>query len=126
MKSKQELYNNRPTSPHLSIYKPQISTSLSILHRMTGIGLFFAVSILIWWFIFFSLSTYKMCCFELFKCGIIKVCLIILSFAWFYHLCNGIRHLAWDSGYGFSIKAVNITGWSAVILSVIMTILLWI
>ncbi|WP_395476669.1 succinate dehydrogenase, cytochrome b556 subunit [Rickettsia endosymbiont of Pantilius tunicatus] len=123
-KTKQEIYNKRPTSPHLTIYKPQISSTLSILHRMTGVALFFTVSILAWWFIFSKFdSNYiqlaNCCC-------IIKICLILTSFAWFYHLCNGIRHLFWDIGYGFSIKAVNLSGWSVVICSILFTILLWI
>ncbi|MFY9590158.1 succinate dehydrogenase, cytochrome b556 subunit [Rickettsia endosymbiont of Halotydeus destructor] len=122
-KTKQEIYNNRPTSPHLTIYKPQISSSLSIMHRMTGIGLFFALAILVWWLI---LSTFDNSYLQLANSSIIRICLMLVSFAWFYHLCNGIRHLFWDSGYGFSIKAINITGWCVVIASLVMTILLWV
>ncbi|HJD57793.1 MAG TPA: succinate dehydrogenase, cytochrome b556 subunit [Rickettsia endosymbiont of Ceroptres masudai] len=122
-KTKQEIYNKRPTSPHLSIYKPQISSTLSILHRMTGVALFFAVSILAWWLI---LSKYDNNYLQLANCCIIKICLVAVSYAWFYHLCNGIRHLFWDIGYGFSIKAVNITGWCVVVCSILLTVFLWV
>ncbi len=122
-KTKQEIYDNRTTSPHLTIYKPQISSVLSIMHRMTGIGLFFALAILVWWLI---LSKFDNSYLQLANSCIIKICLILVSFTWFYHLCNGIRHLFWDSGYCFSIKAINITGWCVVIASVVMTILLWV
>ncbi|MCC8369357.1 MAG: succinate dehydrogenase, cytochrome b556 subunit [Rickettsia endosymbiont of Oxypoda opaca] len=125
-KTKQEIYDNRPTSPHLAIYKPQISSVLSIMHRMTGIGLFFALSILAWGVILWRFSEFDNSYLQLANSCIIKICLILVTFSWFYHLCNGIRHLFWDSGYGFSIKAINITGWCAVIASVVMTILLWI
>ncbi|WP_341790730.1 succinate dehydrogenase, cytochrome b556 subunit [Rickettsia endosymbiont of Polydrusus tereticollis] len=125
-KTKQEVYDNRPTSPHLTIYKPQISSVLSIMHRMTGIGLFFALSILAWGVILWRFSEFDNSYLQLANSCIIKICLILVTFSWFYHLCNGIRHLFWDSGYGFSIKAINITGWCVVIASVVMTILLWI
>lgn len=122
-KTRQEIYNKRPTSPHLTIYKLPMSATLSILHRMTGVALFFAVSILTWWLI---LSKFDSDYLSLANCCIIKICLVLASFAWFYHFCNGIRHLFWDIGYGFSIKAVNLSGWTAVICSVLFTILLWV
>lgn len=125
-KTKQEIYDNRPTSPHLTIYKPQISSVLSIMHRMTGIGLFFALSILAWGVILWRFSEFDNSYLQLANSCIIKICLILVTFSWFYHLCNGIRHLFWDSGYGFSIKMINITGWCVVIASIVMTILLWI
>ncbi|XVN42295.1 MAG: succinate dehydrogenase, cytochrome b556 subunit [Candidatus Rickettsia vulgarisii] len=123
-KTREEIYNNRPTSPHLTIYKKQISSVLSILHRATGVGLFFALSALIWCFI---ISTFNDCGCEhhvqFFQYNLFKIALVFISFAWFYHLCNGIRHLIWDSGYCFSIKAINFTGWFVVICSVLMTII---
>ena len=122
-KAKQEIYNKRPTSPHLTIYKPQISSTLSILHRMTGVALFFAISMLVWWLIFDKFDNNYL---QLAGCYIIKICLIAISFAWFYHLCNGIRYLFWSMGYGFSIKAINLSGWAVVVCSVVLTLLLWI
>lgn len=122
-KTRQEIYNKRPTSQHLTIYKLPMSATLSILHRMTGVTLFFAVSILTWWLI---LSKFDNDYLSLANYCIIKICLVAVSFAWFYHFCNGVRHLFWDIGYGFSIKAVNLSGWTVMIVSVILTILLWI
>jgi succinate dehydrogenase / fumarate reductase cytochrome b subunit len=124
-KTKQEIYDKRPISPHLTIYKLQISSTLSITHRITGIGLFFAISILAWWFILLSFSKFDSYYLAFTQYCIIKICLVIVSFAWFYHLCNGIRHLAWDSGYCFSIKAINFTGWCVIACSLLMTALLF-
>jgi succinate dehydrogenase / fumarate reductase cytochrome b subunit len=124
-KTKQEIYDNRPVSPHLTIYKKQISSVLSIFHRITGVGLCFGISVLIWYFIILAFNDfspqYLCCC----KCNIWKIPLILISFGWFYHLSNGIRHLIWDSGYCFSVKAINFTGWLVVICSIIMTIIFW-
>ncbi|MCC8371998.1 MAG: succinate dehydrogenase, cytochrome b556 subunit [Rickettsia endosymbiont of Pseudomimeciton antennatum] len=124
-KTKQEIYNNRPTSPHLTIYKKQISSVLSILHRMTGIGLFFGLSILVWCFILLAFSKFNPEYLQYFKCSLFKIPLIFISFAWFYHLCNGVRHLIWDSGHCFSIRAINFTGWFVVIASIVMTLAFW-
>ncbi len=124
-KTKQEIYNSRPTSPHLTIYKKQISSVLSILHRMTGIGLFFALSVLIWCFILLSFSKFNPEYLHFFKCRVFKIPPIFISFAWFYHLCNGVRHLIWDSGRCFSIRAINFTGWFVVIASIVMTLAFW-
>lgn len=124
-KTKQEIYKNRPLSPHISIYKPQISSVLSIFHRLTGIALFFALSIMAWWLILWIFSGFADCYLVLAECCIVKFAIIGLSFTGFYHLCTGIRHLVWDTGRCFSIRAINITGWIAVICSIFMTIIFW-
>lgn len=124
-KTKQEIYNSRPTSPHLTIYKKQISSVLSILHRITGIGLFFGLSILSWCFILLAFSKFDPEYLQCFKCNLLKIPLIFISFAWFYHLCNGVRHLIWDSGHCFSIRAINFTGWFVVVASILMTLAFW-
>ncbi|WP_341764673.1 succinate dehydrogenase, cytochrome b556 subunit [Candidatus Tisiphia endosymbiont of Beris chalybata] len=122
-KTRQEIYNNRPLSPHLTIYKKQISSVLSIFHRITGIGLFVSLAVLVWYFIILAFNQFSSEYVQYFKGSLFKVALIGVSFAWFYHLCNGIRHLIWDSGYCFSIKAINLTGWLVVICSLLMTLI---
>lgn len=124
-KTRQEIYKNRPTSPHLTIYKKQISSVLSIFHRMTGAGLFAGLSLLVWYFIILAFNKFDTGCMHCCKCNVLKISLVLMSFAWFYHLCNGIRHLIWDSGYCFSIKAINVTGWFVVASSVMMTVVFW-
>jgi succinate dehydrogenase / fumarate reductase cytochrome b subunit len=127
MKSATELHNARPTSPHLGIYKPQISSTLSIFHRITGVALFIGLSIVSWWLILWIYSKFdKSYVDAIYECWIVKFGMYITSYGFFYHLCTGIRHLIWDLGLGFSIKAVDIGGWAAVVTSLILTILFWV
>jgi succinate dehydrogenase / fumarate reductase cytochrome b subunit len=127
MKNTRELYASRPTSPHLEIYKPQISSVLSILHRITGVGLFIALSTLSWWMNFWIYSKFDKDYLETFcNCWIIRTALYATSFAFFYHMCTGIRHLIWDTGSCFSIKNINLTGWIAVVCALIFTVIFWV
>ena len=118
----------RPLSPHLTIYKPQISSVLSILHRITGVANFIGLSVLIWWFF---LLTYKFdVVLESDFTQFMKSCfgismLIAFTFSLFLHMFTGIRHLFWDMGKGFSIKAMTITGFFAVFSAFLMTGLTW-
>ncbi|MBY0500985.1 MAG: succinate dehydrogenase, cytochrome b556 subunit [Alphaproteobacteria bacterium] len=118
------LKDKRPLSPHLQIYKIQITSLLSILHRITGIVLF-GGSIL-WTFWLLALATgpdhYKtMQDFMLHPVGLII--LLGWSFSFFYHLCNGIRHLMWDCGLGYDLTTVRRTGWLVVFSSFFLTLL---
>jgi succinate dehydrogenase / fumarate reductase cytochrome b subunit len=125
-------YNNmkkqRPTSPHITIYKLQMNMVASMMHRLTGIALFFASIIFPWIVLFYNFGC-KDCINNLLAvsmdCVITKLALFCLSFALIYHACNGFRHLFYDVGYGFSIKVTNITGWIVVIASIIINITLW-
>ena len=96
---------NRPTSPHLTIYKPQITSLLSISHRITGIiqsfGLFLIFILIL--LIISEKETYKFI--ELFTQSLIgKILFILYTFSLLYHTLNGIRHLIWDLGFGFDLK----------------------
>ena len=116
----------RPLSPHLQIYKPQITSVLSILHRATGIVLF-GGSIL-WCFWFVSLAAGRAAYHHGQELLVSPLGLIILlgwSFSFFYHLCNGIRHLLWDIGVGYEMKTVRKSGWTVVFSSVILTGATW-
>ena len=124
-KSREEIHQARPISPHLSIYKPQISSVLSIGHRLSGIGLFFMLSTLGWWFILWVFSKFDPVYLKVFDSFFVNFLLILTSYGFFYHLCTGIRHLIWDTGCGFSIKAINYSGWVAVIASILLTIIFW-
>ena len=116
--------NNRPLSPHLQVYKPQITSVLSIMHRMTGLGLILGMFMVTWWlvaineeaFLFFHSVT---------RSFIMQVAIFGFIWALCYHLCNGIRHLFWDTGRGFDMKNVRRTGWLVVIGSFLLSTFLW-
>lgn len=116
----------RPISPHLGIYKWQLTMTLSIVHRATGIAL--AVGTIVLCALLLSLAagpesytTVKSFCGSGFG--------LFLLFGWTwslcFHLCNGIRHLAWDTGWGFEIPRAYATGWTVVVLSLVFTVLIW-
>lgn len=112
----------RPISPHLTIYKPQITTVLSITHRATGVFLSLGVLMLCWWIIALACGPHAYQYFYDFAAHWIgEIVLLSVVFSLFYHLCNGIRHLFWDIGQGFEIKTATISGWFVVIVSLALT-----
>ncbi|MFC3228261.1 succinate dehydrogenase, cytochrome b556 subunit [Marinibaculum pumilum] len=117
----------RPISPHLQIYKPQITSVMSALHRLTGIALGVGTLLLTWWLIALAAGPDS---FEVVQdfIGSVLGIIILIGFSWalFYHLCNGIRHLFWDMGRGFELSQVTTSGWTVVIGSVVLTVLAWI
>ncbi|MCF8462552.1 MAG: succinate dehydrogenase, cytochrome b556 subunit [Rickettsiaceae bacterium] len=115
----------RPISPHLGIYKHQITSVLSIAHRITGFILFCSFIIISWWLILAIFSDFRECYFKLFSCNMVKLGLLGMLFSLFYHTTNGVRHLCWDLGYGFEIKTVEKTGWTVVLVSILSTLLFW-
>jgi succinate dehydrogenase / fumarate reductase, cytochrome b subunit len=117
----------RPLSPHLQVYRPQISSTLSILHRITGVGLGLGAAFLACWLIALASGPDAYYAVQDFA-GSILGRLLLLGFTWafFYHLANGIRHLGWDLGYGFELKTADATGWAVVAASGVLTILAWV
>ncbi len=117
----------RPLSPHLQIYRPQITTVLSITHRATGIALTAGTLLLAWWLIALAYgpSAYDT---AMRFWGAWYGRLLLFGWTWslFYHLCNGIRHLCWDAGVGFELPTVYRSGWMVVWASVILTFAAWI
>lgn len=126
MSSAEDIHSRRPTSPHLSIYKKQISSVMSIFHRITGIGLFIGFAMIAWWMVVWVFSKFDPKVFGLINNLIVRLGLYILSASLFYHLCNGIRHLFWDMGYGYSISVMNKSGWGVLVASSLLTILFWV
>jgi succinate dehydrogenase / fumarate reductase cytochrome b subunit len=118
----------RPTSPHLSIYKPQITSVMSILHRITGAVLFAGILLFSW---FITASVYWPECYitktiyDICHHFIGKAVLFLWSFAMFYHMFNGIRHLAWDMGFGFNLDSVNKSGALVLAATTLCTIFAW-
>ena len=102
----------RPLSPHLTVYRPQNTSVLSIFHRLTGIGLVFPTLIILVWLICIPLGpSYFNLVTLLFESIIGKIFLIMSLWALIYHTLTGIRHLIWDLGIGVDIKWVDLSSW---------------
>lgn len=117
----------RPTSPHLWIYRWQLGNTLSIVHRMTGAFMSIGLIVLAYWWMALASGPAAFA-------GAVRILgsplglLVIfgLSFSFWYHLLNGVRHLFWDAGRGFEKPARHISGWAAVAGAVLLTAGLWI
>ena len=116
---------DRPLSPHLQIYRPQITSVLSILHRMTGVALTVSLILLVWWFFAGASSPAD---FETADAVLTSppgiVVMLASAFGLAYHTLNGVRHLFWDAGFGFNLDTVTTTGWAVVFGSVALTVIL--
>ena len=126
LKNGTNMSRQRPLSPHLQIYKPQLTSLLSILHRATGVALSIGSVILVSWVVALSLgetaySSYSMIINSWFG----KLVLFGFTFGLFYHLSNGIRHLFWDAGYGYDLKVAYTSGSLVIISSLTLTIVTW-
>ena len=119
--------DNRPLSPHLQVYKPQLTSVMSIMHRATGIALAAGTLLLVCWLVAAALGESTFNGVQAFVASWVgKFVLFGWSFALFYHLCNGIRHLFWDAGKGFGLEAAYRNGWLVVVASIALTVLAWV
>ena len=117
----------RPLSPPLQVYRWQMTSVLSILHRGTGLFLVLGTVMIAFWVVALALGQSIFASYQAFLGSLLgKVLLVSWSFSLFYHWANGIRHLLWDAGWGYEIDRVYMTGWIVVSISVILTGLLWI
>lgn len=125
---KNDLNQNRPTSPHLQIYRWNLSSLTSIFHRLTGVALYFSVIAIGWFIIFFSTKTNVdnvetcNCLMMTVMRSIFILAAISITFSLYYHFCNGIRHLFWDIGKGFDIKVANRNALIVIFSALILTI----
>lgn len=116
------MQKERPLSPHLAIYRPQLTMALSITHRGTGIFLALGTPFLVYWLM--SIAAGPSAYLELQEClshWLAKLLLLAWTFSLFYHLCNGIRHLFWDAGKGFEITTLYKSGWVVVACAITLT-----
>ena len=114
----------RPLSPHLQIYKPQITSILSIFHRLTGISLSIGSFIIVAWIVSLSMGIESYSYFmSIVDNWFVQIIIFGFGFALFYHFSNGIRHLFWDAGLGFELKSVYISGSIVVFNAIILTTL---
>lgn len=115
---------DRPLSPHLMIYRPMYTMILSITHRITGVGLSLGAVLVTWWFLAMSINEEYFAVADSALNSVIGALILIASlWALMFHLCNGIRHLFWDSGYGFDLQTAWRSGLAVIFGSLVLTIL---
>lgn len=117
---------DRPLSPHLQIYKRQLTAVLSIFHRASGVFLVIGSLLLVYWLVALmqgpeSYATAQ----ALLGSGVGRSLLFLWVLALSYHLCNGIRHLFWDMGKGFEIGTVYASGKFVVVVSIALTLIIF-
>lgn len=116
----------RPLSPHLQIYRPQITSVLSITHRITGVALAAGTLLLTWWL---AAAASGDAAFSVASAFIGSWFGMLMLFGWsmalFYHLANGIRHLFWDAGYGFDLPTAEKSGYAVLAFTLVATAAAW-
>ena len=117
----------RPLSPHLQVYRPQLTSVMSILHRITGAALSIGQFIVIWWLVALAAGPQAYATFQAFAGHPVGIGLLLCwSAALFYHLCNGVRHLLWDMGYCLTLKGAYRAGYVVLIVAALLTAATWI
>ncbi len=118
---------DRPLSPHLQIYRWQLTSVLSILHRVAGVSLSLGGVVLVWWLVAAASGpeAYDTVA-NFLGSGFGVVLLLGWSAALFYHLCNGIRHLVWDTGHALDLKSIYVGGWIVVAAAAVLTAIAWV
>ena len=116
----------RPLSPHIQIYKPLINMVMSILHRITGAALYLGSLLLAWWLVAAAIGPDYFNYVSGFF-GSTFGYLVLFGYTWalIHHMLGGIRHFIWDTGRGLDIETVDLLCWGSIILSVVLTILIW-
>jgi succinate dehydrogenase cytochrome b subunit len=118
---------DRPQSPNIQIYRPQLTSVLSIANRISGIGLSIAAFGLVAWL---TAAAEGPQVYSVARSALIslagRILLFGVTFAFFLHLCGGIRHLIWDAGYGFDLQTIYGSGWAVVAASLALTLATWI
>ena len=117
----------RPLSPHVQVYRLQLTSVLSFTHRLTGIALAAGTIWLVVWLAAAATGPESFAAAQSFAGSFLgRLLLFGWTLALFYHLCNGIRHLFWDIGLGFELDEVYRSGWTVVVAAVLLTLVTWI
>ena len=115
---------NRPLSPHLTIYRPQLTSMTSILTRITGNALLISSLLVVWWFLAASTSeAYFAYADGLLTSWFGDIVMTLSLWGLWYHTLAGVRHLIWDNGYCLEISKAEKLGWAVIIGSFVLTIL---
>ncbi len=130
--------SERPLSPHLQIYRPQLTSITSILHRITGAGMALGAPVLTWWLFALHKGSFLIDLgngrsfdagyqgFYFFAHSLPgQFMFFCWTFGFIYHFLNGIRHLFWDSGVGVNLKNAYVTGYAILVLSFVVTAFIW-
>lgn len=121
------LKKQRPQSPNIQVYRPQLTSVLSIANRISGVVLSLgAVGLVLWLLAAASGPEAYAHVQSLLASPPGQIGLLLFVFAFFFHLCGGLRHLAWDLGYGFDLATIYASGWIVVAASVVLTSVTWI
>ena len=118
---------SRPLSPNIQIYRPQLTSVLSIVNRISGIVLSLYAVLLVVWLVAAAAGPQAYLKIHVFMgSGGGRILLFGGTFCFFLHLCGSIRHLIWDAGYGFELRTIYASGWTVVLVSSALTIIAWI
>lgn len=117
----------RPRSPNIQIYRPQLTSVLSIVNRMTGVVLSVCAVVLVVWLVAAAAgpNAYAVVHTAI-ASSLGQVFLFLATFAFFMHLCGSLRHLVWDTVHGFSLRVIYLSGWIVFAASVTFTIAAWV
>ncbi len=116
----------RPRSPNIQIYRPQLTSVLSIANRISGVILAIAGVGLVAWLVTAAEGPQAYSAAQSALASLVgRIVLFAATFAFFLHLCGGIRHLLWDAGYGFELRAIYASGWTVVVASIVLTLAAW-
>jgi succinate dehydrogenase / fumarate reductase cytochrome b subunit len=116
----------RPLSPHLQIYRPMLTMMMSIMHRLTGIALYFGTLILVWWLISAARGPEAFATAQSLLVTPLGI-LVLAGYSWalIHHMLGGLRHLLWDTGRGLTIPSVERLAQLNLAGSIVLTVLLW-
>lgn len=117
----------RPISPHLQVYSPLINMMMSIIHRITGVALYFG-TLLLAFYLISAASGYDAYYHTKYMFGTPIGLIVLAGYTWalFHHMVGGIRHFIWDTGRGFDLATVDKMSWGTLIASITLTILVWV
>lgn len=116
----------RPLSPHLQVYRPQWTSVLSISHRLTGVLLSVGLIPLVVWLVALGSGPDAFSSVQAFYSQpLMTIAWVAWTFALFYHLCNGVRHLFWDAGYLLDLKGAFVSGMTVVVVAITLTVISW-
>ena len=122
----QNKVSSRPLSPHLQVYRPMLSTAMSIFHRITGVALSLGMVLLVWWFMAAATSDdYFNLVNGLFAHWLGRLVLFGFTWALMHHILGGLRHFLWDTGRGFALNKVEWLARANLIGSILLTLLVW-
>jgi succinate dehydrogenase / fumarate reductase cytochrome b subunit len=118
--------HSRPISPHLTAYRFTLTMTLSIVHRITGIGLYLGTALLAWWLVAAAIGDSALDMVNLiFGHWLGQIVLFGYTWALFHHMCGGIRHFIWDTGAGFEHNGREGLAWFTLIGGLVLTLLVW-